>query len=77
VSCVDGEATGTVYRDSDGDASIPYGVRVFLAVEDLELTCGCTLIDDEEEQVTEKLCDGYADDLADMAEDDARREADY
>lgn len=75
----DGKATGRVYRDSDGDAGVVNGIRHFVAVEDLELSCGCTLSADEEQAVTDALCERYAedDDLAEMDEADARREAGF
>lgn len=74
-----GEATGRVYRDSDGDAGVINGIRHFLAVEDLELSCGCQLSEAEKQQVTNALCERYAegDDLADIDEADARREAGF
>ena len=75
----DGEADGTVYRDSEGDPGVIGGMHSFLAVEDLELSCGCQLSADEEQQVTDALCERYAegDDLADIDEADARREAGF
>jgi hypothetical protein len=72
-----GEVSGHVFRDSDGDAGVINGVRYFVTVEDLTLSCRCTLSDAEQAQVEEALCELYDDDLADMDEDDARRGLDW
>ena len=72
-----GEASGTAHRDSDGDYGVIDGIRTFLAVEDLDLSCGCILTADEEQDIIDQLCESYVDDLESMAEDDARREAGF
>jgi hypothetical protein len=73
----DGTIEGRVFRDSDGDVGVIYGVRHFLAVEDEEADCGCQLTEQEWEQARDKLAQEYAEDdsYADMLEDEGRREA--
>ena len=55
----EGMVGGRVYRDSEGDAGVIGGINSFLAVEDVVLSCGCTLDDGEQEQVEHTLVEEY------------------
>ena len=47
-NCGEGEITGHVYRDTEGDAGV---------IGDLEATCSCILTDSEWDKVRETLCE--------------------
>lgn len=68
VRWCEGEATAVIRHDSDGDAGVIGGIRVLTVVEDLELSCGCTLSEQEADQVCDELADkaaGYEYDASD------------
>jgi len=56
VSC-NGEISGRVYRDTEGDAGVIGGLHSFWAVENEEATCGCHLTEAEWDKVREALCE--------------------
>ena len=60
VQC-NGEITGHVYRDSEGDSGVIGGNHSFWAVEDVEPTCKCQLTPAEFESAQERLVDELRD----------------
>jgi len=61
--CFDGVVSARVYNDSEGDINVIGGTHGFTSIEDVEASCGCEFMDDEYQDLIQRLAEEGAEPL--------------